>query len=162
MILHIVVATDENRAIGKDNSLLWHLPADLKHFKTITSGHTVIMGRKTFESIGKPLPNRRNIVITSNVDYVKEDVSVANSFEDALELCKSEENVFVIGGARVFNDALSLTHTLYLTIVHHKFKDADTFFPELNLSEWNEQEKHPHKADEKNKYDYTFITYTKK
>jgi len=160
--LSIAVATGENFAIGKDNQLLWHMPADLKFFKQTTSGHTVIMGRKTFDSVGKPLPNRRNIVITRDKDLKIEGAEVVNSLDDALSITQNEEKpVFIIGGAEIYRQALPKTETLYLTTIHHNF-EADTFFPEFDRNEWNVISTEPHQADEKNKYDYTFEVLKRK
>ncbi|GGE67657.1 dihydrofolate reductase [Pedobacter psychrotolerans] len=154
--LSIAVATGENREIGKNNQLLWHMPADLKFFKQTTSGHTIIMGRKTFDSVGRPLPNRRNIVITRDASLQIEGVEVVNSFEQALEITNTEEKpIFIVGGAEIYRQALPETDTLYLTTIHHQF-DADTFFPEFDRSEWEVVSSEHHQADEKNKYDYTF------
>lgn len=153
----IVVAISSNNAIGKDNQLLWHLPADLKHFKNITSGHTIIMGRKTYDSIGKPLPNRRNIVITRQNGLQLTGFEVVNSLEDALSLCKAEEQVFIIGGAEIYRQALPLAHKIELTRVHQEF-DADAFFPQLDNETWKEVWKEDHLPDEKNKFAYTFST----
>ena len=152
----IAVAIGENHAIGKNNQLLWHMPADLKFFKQTTSGHTVIMGRKTFDSVGKPLPNRRNVVITRDPDLKIEGVEVVNSLDEALAISKTEEKpVFIVGGAEIYRQALPKTQTLYLTTIHHHF-EADTFFPEIDRREWKVISSEAHKADEKNKYDYTF------
>jgi dihydrofolate reductase len=156
MIVTIVVAIAENNAIGKNNQLLWYLPADLKHFKNITTGHTVIMGRKTYESVGKPLPNRRNIIITRQ-DITIEGCEVVKSIEDALALCADEEEVFIIGGAEIYRQSMRLTNRIYLTVVHQKF-DADSFFPEIHYEEWMETEQEDHEPDEKNKLPYSFIT----
>lgn len=154
--LSIAVAVGENFAIGKNNQLLWHMPADLKFFKQTTSGHTVVMGRKTFDSVGRPLPNRRNIVITRDTELKIDGVEVVNSLDEALAITKTEEKpVFIIGGAEIYRQALPKTQTLYLTTIHHHF-DADTFFPEIDREEWKVISSEPHKADEKNKYDYTF------
>lgn len=152
----IVVAISENNAIGKDNQLLWYLPADLKHFKNITTGHTVIMGRKTFDSVGKPLPNRRNIIITRHVMHI-EGCEVVSSIEAALALCADEEEVFIVGGAEIYRQSIHLTDRIYLTIVHQKF-DADSFFPQINFDEWRETARADHQPDEKNKLPYSFIT----
>ncbi|RZM29544.1 MAG: dihydrofolate reductase, partial [Pedobacter sp.] len=114
MMVSMVVAIAENNAIGKDNQLLWHLPRDLKHFKTITSGHTVIMGRKTFDSVGKPLPNRRNIVITRNTELSIDGVEVVNDLKSALRLCAAEEEVFIVGGAEIYKQAMPDTGRIYL------------------------------------------------
>jgi dihydrofolate reductase len=156
MIVSIVVAIAENNAIGNNNQLLWHLPADLKHFKNITTGHTVIMGRKTYDSVGKPLPNRRNIIIT------RQDISIAGcqvvkSIEDALALAAGEQEVFIVGGAEIYKQSIHLTDRIYLTIVHQKF-DADTFFPEIDYNDWTQTARTDHQPDEKNKFPYSFIT----
>ena len=156
MIKTIVVAISENNAIGKDNQLLWYLPADLKHFKNITTGHTVIMGRKTFDSVGKPLPNRRNIIITRHVMHI-EGCEVVSSIDAALALCADEEEVFIVGGAEIYRQSIHLTDRIYLTIVHQKF-EADSFFPEISDSEWKETAREDHQPDEKNKLPYSFIT----
>ncbi|MCX2574752.1 dihydrofolate reductase [Pedobacter sandarakinus] len=154
--LSIAVAVGENFAIGKNNQLLWHMPADLKFFKKTTTGHTVVMGRKTFDSVGRPLPNRRNIVITRAASLKIEGAEVVNSLDEALEITKNEEKpVFIVGGAEIYRQALPLVNTLYLTTIHHTF-DADTFFPEIDRTEWQVMSVEHHKADEKNIYDYTF------
>jgi dihydrofolate reductase len=155
--LSIVVAISENNAIGKNNQLLWHLPADLKHFKEITSGHPIIMGRKTYDSIGRPLPNRRNIVITRKTDLNIPNVEVVNSLQEAIALCEKENEVFVIGGAEIYKHALALTNRIYLTVVHQNY-EADAFFPALEKDEWKEVAKEYHQADEKNNVAYTFST----
>lgn len=160
--LSIAVATGENKEIGKNNQLLWHMPADLKFFKQTTSGHTVIMGRKTFDSVGKPLPNRRNIVITRDTDLRIAGAEVVNSLDEALSITQNEEKpVFIIGGAEIYRQALPKTDLLYLTTIHHQF-DADTFFPEFDRNEWEVLSSEPHQADEKNKYDYTFEVLKRK
>ena len=160
MIVSIIVAIGENNAIGKDNQLLWHLPADLRHFRDKTSGHTIIMGRKTFDSVGKPLPKRRNIVVTRQ-DIRIEGCEVVKSIEEALELCKEEHEVFIGGGAEIYRQAMSKTDRIYLTIVHQTF-DADTFFPEINHELWIETSHVDHLADEKNSIPYSFITLERK
>lgn len=153
----MVVAIAANNAIGKNNQLLWHLPADLKHFKEITSGHTIIMGRKTYDSIGKPLPNRRNIVITRNKDLNLAGVEVVNTLADAITLCDNETEVFIIGGAEIYKQAMDITDKIYLTRVHERF-EADVFFPEIKTTAWKETAKEAFEADEKNKLAYTFST----
>lgn len=158
MTLNLIVAVDERNGIGKNNQLPWHLPADLKHFKTLTTGHPIIMGRKTFDSIGKVLPNRRNIIISRQNELKITAADVCNSLEQALVLCKNEEDVFVIGGAQIFDEALPLADVLYLTLIHHNF-DADTFFPKIDKDEWKEAESVRYEPDEKNAYPYTFIKY---
>ncbi|QIL38136.1 dihydrofolate reductase [Pedobacter sp. HDW13] len=160
--ISIAVAVGENYAIGKNNQLLWHMPADLKFFKQTTSGHTVIMGRKTFDSVGRPLPNRRNIIITRDTELKIEGVEVVNSLDEALAITKTEEKpVFIVGGAEIYRQALPKTDRLYLTTIHHNF-DADTFFPDFDRSEWTVISSEPYKADEKNKYDYTFEVLERK
>jgi len=156
MIISAVVAIAENNAIGKNNQLLWRLPNDLKHFKAITSGHTVIMGRKTYDSVGKPLPNRRNIVITrQNISI--EGCEVVASVAEALALCRAEQEVFIVGGAEIYQLAMPLTDRIYLTIVHQAF-DADAYFPQLDITEWAETEREEHGTDEKHAIPYSFIT----
>ncbi len=155
--ISIIVAISENNAIGKDNQLLWHLPADLKHFKEITTGHTIIMGRKTYDSIGKPLPNRRSIVITRNSHLKIEGVEVVTNLKDAIELCKADEEAFIIGGAEIYHQALPFTKRIYLTRVHQEY-EADTFFPTLNPTDWKEMNANNNQADEKNNVAYTFST----
>ncbi len=161
MNLHLVVAIDKKGGIGKNNQLLWHLPADLKHFKEITSGHPIIMGRKTYDSIGKPLPNRRNVVITRQEKLKIEGAEVVNSLQEAIELVKNENLAFIIGGAEIFAAAMPLVHQIELTLVHHTF-EADTFFPEINPKIWEEMNRENHQPDDKNAFSYSFITYKKR
>jgi dihydrofolate reductase len=156
MIVSIIVAIGENHAIGKNNQLLWHMPNDLKHFKDITSGRTIIMGRKTFDSVGKPLPRRRNIVVTRQ-DITIPGCEVVKSIEDGLALCKDEDEVFIGGGAEIYKLAMHLTYRIYLTIIHKSF-DADTFFPEIDKNEWKEVSREDFEPDEKNPLPYSFIT----
>jgi len=157
MIVSIVVAISENHAIGKDNKLLWYLPNDLKHFKNITIGHTIIMGRKTYESVGKPLPNRRNIIITRQ-NMTIEGCEVVNSIEAALALCSNEAEVFIVGGAEIYKQSLSKTDRIYITIVHQHF-EGDSYFPEIEGNIWKETEREDHEPDEKNLLPYSFITF---
>ena len=156
----MIVAIDEKNGIGKNNLLPWHLPADLKHFKMITTGHPIIMGRKTFDSIGKALPNRRNIVISRQSELKIPGVEVCSSLSKAIELCEDEKDVFVIGGAQIFEQAIPIADVLYLTIIHKDF-NADVFFPVISMSEWIEEEKNLHEPDENNLYSYSFIKYKK-
>lgn len=156
MIITIVVAIASNYAIGKNNQLLWHLPKDLKHFKDITAGGTVIMGRKTFDSVGKPLPKRRNIVITRQAISIA-GCEVVSSLEAAIALCRDEQEVFIVGGAEIYRQAMPITNRIYLTIVHHSF-DADTFFPEIDDKQWREIAREDHQTDEKHQFAYSFIT----
>ncbi|MEO5572471.1 MAG: dihydrofolate reductase [Bacteroidia bacterium] len=161
-MISIIVAIGENRVIGKDNQLIWHLPTDLKRFKQITLGHCVIMGRKTFESMNKALPGRTNVIITRQKDYVKENCLVTDSLEHAIELCKDDDDeVFIIGGGEIFKEAIRLTDKIYLTQVHHSF-EGDVFFPYLNRGEWKIALREDHKADEKHKYNFSFIDYVKR
>lgn len=156
MIVSIIVAIAENNAIGKNNQLLWHLPADLKHFKQITSGRSIIMGRKTYDSVGRPLPNRRNIIVTRQ-DIQIPGCEVVKSIDEGLALCKDEDEVFIGGGAEIYKQAMDKTDIIYLTIVHKSF-DADTFFPEIEHSKWKETAHEDYQPDEKNPLPYSFIT----
>ena len=157
----IIAAIAKNNALGKDNDLIWHLPADLKRFKKVTSGHHILMGRNTFESIGKPLPNRTSIIITRNDNYFKDGCLIANSIEKAIELV-GEKDAFIIGGAQIYKQALehNLVDQLDITIVHQDF-EADVFFPEIDLTICKEVSRENFKADEKNKHDYSFVSYQK-
>lgn len=157
----IIVAIANNNAIGKDNKLLCHLPGDLKRFKGITLGHTVIMGRNTFFSLPKgALPNRRNIVLTFD-DETFEGCETARSVEEALELCAGDEKVFFIGGASVYRQTYPLVDTLYLTFIHNDF-DADTFFPPIDFSEWEKTFSEHHAASADCPYSYTYENYIRK
>lgn len=161
--LTIIVAAGENNAIGKDNDLIWHLSDDLKHFKALTNNHHIIMGRKTFESFPKPLPNRTHIVITRQADYkVPSGVIVVNSLHDALDAAENEQQPFIIGGGEIYKQAMPLADKLEITRVHSTFDDADTFFPEIDNSEWKEVSRTTHDADEKHAHAFSFITYLKK
>jgi dihydrofolate reductase len=156
-MISIVVAIADHNVIGKDNQLIWHLPADLRHFKQKTMGHPMIMGRKTFESIGKPLPGRTTIIVTRQEDYTAEGCIVTHSVQEAIEKAKElDGQVSIVGGAEIYKQALPLVDVIYLTRVHHTF-DGDTFFPELNEAEWEQISAETHEPDEKNKYPYTFI-----
>ncbi len=162
MSINIIVAIDKNRGIGKDNQLPWHMPADLKFFKEKTTGHTVIMGRKTFESMGRGLPNRRNIVVSRQSDLRYEKAEVVDSLPSALSLCnENAAEVFIIGGAELFKDAFKYADRLYITEIHHTF-DADTFLPPFNKEAWQEIHREDKEADEKNPYPFSFTTYKKK
>lgn len=161
MKISIVVVADENNGIGKNNQLLCHLPADLKHFKNLTTGNTVIMGRKTFDSIGKPLPNRKNVVITHQANLVIEGCEVVQSLQEAIQSAAQNTDVCIIGGAEIYNQSLELTDTIYLTRIHHEF-DADAFFPPINSNIWEQTSNEKHEVDDKNKYDYSFTTYIRR
>jgi dihydrofolate reductase len=154
--LTIVVAIDAQRGIGVNNQLPWHLKEDLQHFKRITSGHPIIMGRKTFDSIGRPLPNRRNIVVTRNPNWRHEGVDAVTSVDAALKLA-GEGEAFLIGGAQIFADALPLTDRLIVTEIDKVFA-CDTFFPEIDAQQWKEVARERHHSDE-NECDYAFVTY---
>jgi dihydrofolate reductase len=160
-MLTIIAAVAKNNALGKNNDLIWHLPADLKRFKEITLGHHIIMGRKTFESLRKPLPNRTTIIITRNPDYVVPGCIVVNELEEAIEAAAKDENPFILGGAEIYKQAMSFADILDLTLVHEAF-DGDAFFPVIDMSKWTEMSRQDFKADEKNKYDYSFVQYKKK
>jgi len=164
MTISLIAAVAENGAIGKDNQLLWHLPADLQHFKRLTSGHTVVMGRKTFESIraanrGKPLPNRTNVVVTRQPDYRADGCQVVNSLEEALQpsaIPNPKSQIFIIGGAELYAQALPLADKLYLTEVKAS-PDGDVFFPTINLMDWDEASRLPHPADERHAHAFEFV-----
>ena len=158
MIVSLIVAFDRNRAIGHHNQLPWHLPADLRHFKDITMGHSIVMGRKTFESIGKPLPGRRSVVVTNNPGYWQEGITIVHSIEQAMHDLKDESEIFIIGGAQIFRHGLDLADRMYTTLIHHSF-EADTWFPEIDLNVWKEVRREDHSRDVKNPYDYSFINY---
>lgn len=157
MILSLLVAASENNVIGKDNQLPWHLPNDLKYFKNLTWGMPILMGRKTFESIGKALPGRKSIVISRNSDWKHEGVEVVHSIEEAVGKAENYgvKEVFVIGGAEIFKTALPEAKRIYLTRIHHDF-DGDVFFPELNKNEWALTSSRYCEADEKNIYNHTY------
>lgn len=161
--ISIVAAVADNYAIGKGNKLPWHLPADLKHFRELTTGHAVVMGKRTFESLPNgPLPNRRNVVLTSVMsEGVNEGYFEADSLEDAFYLCEKEEKVFIVGGAAVYRQSLEIAESLYITWVHHEFS-ADIYFPEVDFSKWEEVARQDMTADEKNPYPYSFVHYKRK
>jgi len=159
-MISIIVAIAENYAIGKKGDLLCHLPADLKHFKEITSGSTVLMGERTFFSLPKhPLPNRRNIVLTDVPGKTFEGAEAVYSLDELIAKVKQEEEAFVIGGGMVYRQMMPKADKLYITHIHHSWEDADTFFPEIKESEWQLLSAERHSADEKNPYDYTFAEY---
>ena len=160
--LTIIVAAGENDAIGKDNKLIWHLKDDLKRFKKLTSGHHIIMGRKTFESFPQPLPNRIHVVITRNNNYtVPEGVLKAHSLEEAIQLSSKDDQPFIIGGGEIYRQAMPLANKLEITRVHHNF-EADTFFPKIDTSIWKETSNVFHDKDENHEFAFSFITYLKK
>ena len=163
MKISFVVARDEQYGIGKENNLLCHLPADLKYFKALTTGHCILMGRRTFESIGRPLPGRTNMVITRDKNARIEGCEVFNTADEAIAFARSknETELFVIGGGMIFRDLFNLADKLYVTLIHHSFH-ADTFFPVPNPEDWELVRSEAHHADEKNSYDYTFEVYTRR
>ena len=161
-MLTIIAAVSDNNALGKDNQLLWHLPEDFKRFKNLTSGHSIIMGRKTFESFPKPLPNRTHIIITRQLDYTAPaGCIVVPSLEKAIELCPKNEEAFVIGGGEIYQQALELVNKIDITRVHTTL-EADTFFPAIDTTKWELVFEEFHPKDEKHDYDFTFLTYLKK
>jgi dihydrofolate reductase len=157
-----IAAIDENRLIGVNNQLPWHLPADLQHFKALTTGHPILMGRKTFESIGRPLPNRLNIIMTRETQLTVPGCEVANSLEAALAIAKKQpsQEIFVIGGAEIYQQLMPYTQRIYLTVVHHAFT-GDTFFPAIDMDAWREIGNERHAADANNPYAYSFVTLEK-
>lgn len=161
--LTVIVAAGENNAIGKDNDLIWHLSDDLKRFKKLTNGHHIIMGRKTFESFPKPLPNRIHIVITRQENYkAPEGVIIVNSLSDALDAARKDQQPFIIGGGEIYKQALPLADKLEITRVHSTFDDADTYFPSIDDSKWKEITRTTHDADEKHAHAFSFITYLRR
>ncbi|MGM9802655.1 MAG: dihydrofolate reductase [Muribaculaceae bacterium] len=158
MSLSAIVVIAQNGAIGKNNDLLCHLPADLKHFKAITMGHTIIMGRRTFESLPKgALPGRENIVVTRNANYEAAGAVVCHSVDEALARASMPGERFVIGGAQLYAATMPLVNRLYLTQLHASFEDADAFFPEIDMQQWQELERSDHERDDRNPYDYSFV-----
>ena len=158
----LIAAAATNNALGKDNDLLWHLPTDFKRFKALTSDHFIIMGRKTFESFPKPLPNRTHVIITRSKDYKAPDgCIVVGSLDEAYEVSKHQENVFVIGGGEIYKQAINTADCIELTRVHTSI-EADTFFPEIDENKWDLTFSEFHPKDEKHKLDFTFLTYKRK
>ncbi|MGB5435962.1 MAG: dihydrofolate reductase [Maribacter sp.] len=159
----MIAAMGENNALGKDNDLLWHLPDDFKRFKQLTTGHSIIMGRKTFESFPKPLPNRTHIIVTRDKKYKvpHEDCIVTHSLEDAIKMAHGDDNTFIIGGGEIYRQGESFANKMELTKVHATF-DADTFFPEVDETIWQLIASEFHSKDEKHAYDFTFLTYSRK
>jgi len=162
MIVSIIVAIAENWVIGMNNKLIWHLSEDLKNFKKITDGHFIIMGRKTYESIGKPLPGRTNIILTRNKKYNAEGCVVLNSVDSALAYClkKNQDEIFIIGGAQVYHEVFDKTDKIYLTKVHAS-PEGDAFFPVIDLSKWKEIAHSSIRKNEKNNFDFEIIELEK-
>ena len=162
-MLSIIVAISENNAIGKAGDLLCYLPDDLKHFKALTTGATVVMGKKTFFSLPRrPLPNRRNIVLTRDESFQYENTEVAQSIEELQKMLTADEKVFIIGGGEVYRQFMPLATELHITHIHHTWEDADTFFPEIDPAIWQCVSEERHEADEKHNYAFTFATYKKR
>lgn len=164
MTISAIVATDKNGVIGKDGDIPWHLPADLKYFKRRTLNHHILMGRKSFESIGRPLPKRTNIVITRNPFYLASNCLVVPSLEEGLRLAEEngEEEAFVIGGGEIYRLAMPLVHRLYLTEVDMEVEGGDTYFPDWNPAAWELRSSEQHDADENNECAYTFNVFERK
>ena len=160
-MITMIAATGENNELGADNGMIWHLPDDFKRFKALTSGHNIIMGRKTFESLEKPLPNRTNLVITRDKDYEKSGAITIQSMEEALEIPKTDPQPFIIGGGEIYKLALSFADKIELTRVHGTFNNADTFFPEFSKDEWKLESAILHSKDERHKYAFTYETWVR-
>ena len=161
MNLTIIAAMAKGRVIGKDNDLIWHLPDDLKHFKNLTKGHHIIMGRKTYESMGRPLPARTNIVITRQKDYKADGCILVNTLEEAIQKAEGDSQPFIIGGGEIYKQALKYAQTMELTEVDGEF-DGDTFFPKFDKELWQEVDRTHHSKDEKHQYAFDFIRYDRK
>jgi dihydrofolate reductase len=162
MTIALIAILDQANGIGRENKLLCHLPADLRRFKQLTTGHCVVMGRKTFESLPNgPLPNRRNIIITRDKEFKQTGIEVIHSVKEIFKVCENEHKIFIIGGGQIYNIMLEYADILYITKIHHTFI-SDAFFPEIKSEEWEIKEKIDYTADEKNKFDYSFIEFLKK
>lgn len=157
-MLSIIAAIGQNNALGKDNQLIWHLPADLKRFKKVTSGHHVIMGRKTFESLGKPLPNRTTIIISRDKNYHADGCITVNSLTEAIKAAQNDDNPYILGGAEIYKQSMDIADVLDLTFVHQAF-EADVYFPKIDKNIWKETFRENHFKDERNKFDFSFVKY---
>ncbi len=160
-MITLIAAAAENNALGKDNAMLWHLPDDFKRFKEITTGHHIIMGRKTFESFPKLLPNRTHVIITRQKGYAPEGCIVVDSMENAIAACPKDEDIFIIGGGEIYNLGMPFADIIELTRVHGSF-EADAFFPEINRNQWELISEEYHPTDEKHKVDFSFQTFARK
>ena len=160
-MLTIIAAAAENNALGKDNDLVWHLPDDFKRFKKLTTGHHIIMGRKTFESFPQPLPNRTHVVITRQQDYDNENCIVVHNLKDALAFASKDEQPFIIGGGEIYKQSLSYADKIELTRVHGEF-EADTYFPELDMNDWELVHEEFHEKNEKHNYAFSYLTCERK
>ncbi len=157
----MIAAASENNALGKNNEMIWNLPNDFKRFKNLTSGHHIIMGRKTFKSLEKPLPNRTHIVITRQKNYAPEGCIVVHSMEEAIEICPENENSYIIGGGEIYTLGMPFSDKIELTLVHHNF-EADAFFPEIELKDWEITNSEFQPKDERHLFNYTYQTYSRK
>jgi len=157
----MIAAAGENNALGKENDLVWHLPDDFKRFKRLTSGHYIIMGRKTFESFPKLLPNRTHVIITRNKDYAPKDTIVVHSMEEALRVTKLDEEVFIIGGGEIYEMGMKFAGRIELTRVHGEF-EADTYFPKIDTEQWDLVKEKFHDKDQDHDYSFTYLTYERK
>ena len=157
----IIAAIAENNALGLNNQLIWHLPNDFKRFKSLTTGHFIVMGRKTFESFPKPLPNRTHVIITRQKNYNPEGCIVVNSLKEAIDSCPKDEIVYIIGGGEIYTQSIVIADKIEITRVHHAFQ-ADTYFPEIDLKKWRLTFEEFHSKDEKHQYDFSFQTYSRK
>lgn len=160
-MITMIAAAGENNSLGKDGDLVWHLPDDFKRFKKLTTGHHIVMGRKTWESFPRPLPNRTHLVITRDKSYKADNTIVVHSIEDALKYCKNEDHIFIIGGGEIYNLALPFATHIELTRVHETY-EADAFFPEIDLNNWQLIHSEHNQRDEKHLVAFTYETYTKK
>ncbi len=159
-MITLIAAIGKNNELGKDNDLIWHLPNDLKRFKKVTAGHHVIMGRKTYESLGRPLPNRTNIIITRNSNYKADGCVVVHSLKEAIAAAQEDENPYILGGAEIYNQAIAIADYLDITHVDASL-DADAFFPEIDENLWVTIAREDHQKDERHQYNYSFVTYKK-
>ena len=160
-MITIIAAIGKNNALGKDNQLLWKLPKDLKHFKSLTENHPIVMGRKTYESIGKPLPNRTNIVVSRKENWFAEDILIVSKLKEAIKFAKKiDEDVFIIGGGEIYKQTMELADKLEITLVDEDF-EADTFFPKIDMKIWQKTNEQFHEKHEKNNHNFYFQTYEK-
>lgn len=160
-MITMIAAAGENNELGKDNDLVWHLPNDFKRFKNLTTGHHILMGRKTFESFPKPLPNRTHVIISRNTDYHREGIQVVHSLEAAIEVAQDDPQPFIIGGGEIYKLGMQVADRIELTRVHGSF-DADTYFPDIPESDWKLVKKVHHPADEKHQFAFTYETYDRR
>lgn len=160
-MITLIAAVGEKNELGKDNLLLWHLPDDFKRFKNITSNHYIIMGRKTFESFPKPLPNRTHVIVSRQKNYTQQGCLVVDTIQKAIAICPDGEEIFIIGGGQIYNQSIEIADKLDITKVHHTF-EADTFFPEIDAAKWKLAISEFHPKDEKHPFDFSFNTFVRK